>query len=74
MALHTGMGEYVYEVVENWGKLPGGWTYDIAGVGIDGSDRVYLFNRSERPIIVVDGGATFSTVGAISRPSPMLTR
>jgi hypothetical protein len=31
MALHTGMGEYVYEVVENWGKLPGGWTYDIAG-------------------------------------------
>ena len=59
MALQTGTGEYVYEVVENWGKLPGGWTYDIAGVGIDARGRVYLFNRSERPMIVVDESGDF---------------
>ena len=54
MALTTGSGEFVYEVVEDWAKLPGGWTYDIAGIAIDAKNRVYLFNRSERPMIVVD--------------------
>jgi hypothetical protein len=54
MAILTGGGEYVYEVVENWGKLPDGWNYDVAGVGIDSKNRIFLFNRSERPMIIVD--------------------
>lgn len=59
MALQTGQGEYLYEVVENWAKLPDGWTYDVAGVGIDAKNRVYLFNRSDRPIIIVDTDGKF---------------
>ncbi len=51
MAWQTGIGQYVYEVVENWARLPDGWTYDVAGVGVDAKNRVYLFDRSETPII-----------------------
>lgn len=57
--MQTGSGEYTYEVVENWARLPGGWTYDVAGVGIDAKDRIYLFNRSERPIIIVNSDGEF---------------
>ena len=59
MALQTGIGQYVYEVVENWARLPGGWTYDVAGVGVDAKNRVYLFNRSETPIIIVDSDGNY---------------
>jgi hypothetical protein len=59
MAIQTGSGEYQYEVIENWARITGGWTYDIAGIGVDGKDRVYLFNRSERPIIIVDRDGKF---------------
>jgi sugar lactone lactonase YvrE len=59
MSIQTGKGEYVYEIVENWAKLPGGWNYDVAGIGIDAKHRVYLFNRSERPIIIVDRDGNF---------------
>lgn len=56
MAIHTGAGEYSYEIVENWAKLPGhnDWNFDVAGIGVDAKDRVYLFNRSDRPVIIVD--------------------
>lgn len=59
MALRTGGGEFEYEIVENWAALPGGGTYDIAGVGVDARDRVYLFNRGETPIIIVDTDGNF---------------
>jgi hypothetical protein len=52
--MQMGTGSHVYEVVDGWGKLPGGWMYDVAGVGVDAKDNVYLFNRSERPVIVLD--------------------
>jgi sugar lactone lactonase YvrE len=56
MAIETGAGEYQYEVVENWARIPGrnDWQYDIAGIGVDAKDRVYLFNRGATPIIIVD--------------------
>lgn len=54
MPVITGSGDYQYEVVENWAKFPGAWSYDVAGIGVDSKDRVYLFNRGETPVIVVD--------------------
>jgi DNA-binding beta-propeller fold protein YncE len=56
----VGQGAYRYEVVENWEQLPSGWTHlDVAGVATDSQDRVYVFNRSEHPVIVYDRDGTF---------------
>ncbi len=56
----VGEGEYRYEVVEGWEQLPSGWSHgDVAGVATDSQDRVYVFNRSEHPVIVYDRDGTF---------------
>src|SRR3990167_5910856 len=60
MATTMGKGEFIYEVVEGWGKLPDGWSYrEVAAVGVDRQDRVYLFSRGEHPIIVFDRDGSF---------------
>ena len=56
----VGNGEYTYEPVENWAKLPPGWSFkEIGGVGVDRSDNVYIFNRGEHPMIVFDREGNF---------------
>jgi hypothetical protein len=51
----VGEGKYRYEVVEGWEQLPEGWSHgDVAGVATDSQDRVYVFNRSEHPVIIYD--------------------
>jgi hypothetical protein len=57
----VGTGTYTYELVEEWAKLPAGWTLGQTGIVTDASDRVYLFNRSEHPLIVLDRDGTFFT-------------
>lgn len=59
MALQTGGGEYLYELVEEWGEMPNKWTYDIAGVGVDSKGKVYMFNRGDVPIVVLDSKGKF---------------
>ncbi|HYZ62447.1 MAG TPA: peptidyl-alpha-hydroxyglycine alpha-amidating lyase family protein [Acetobacteraceae bacterium] len=55
-----GEGEWRYEPVEGWGKLPPGWRFkEIGGVGTDRQDRVYVFNRGEHPMIVFDRDGNF---------------
>ena len=55
-----GSGDYTYEIVENWAKLPPGWSFkEIGAVGVDGQDRVYVFNRGEHPMIVFDRDGNF---------------
>ena len=55
MSIIVGSGEYRYEVIENWGKLPDGWHYgEVAAVGVDSKDNVYVFARSEHPMMVFD--------------------
>lgn len=54
-ALRVGYGTYVYEHVPGWGKLPDGWEWNHAvGIGIDALDRIFVYNRSAHPIIVLD--------------------
>jgi DNA-binding beta-propeller fold protein YncE len=51
----VGGGQYVYEVNEDWAKLPGGWAMPAAGVTVDSEDRVYCFNRTpDHPVVVFD--------------------
>jgi sugar lactone lactonase YvrE len=44
-----------YEVVEAWEQLPAGYVHrDVAGVAVDGEDRVFLICRGDHPIISYD--------------------
>ena len=50
-----GNGAYAYEVNQDWARLPDGWAFgDVAGVGVDSLDRVYVFNRGPHPMMVFD--------------------
>jgi hypothetical protein len=54
----VGNGAYSYEPVENWAKLPPGWSFkEIGGVGVN--DNVFVFNRGEHPMIVFDREGNF---------------
>lgn len=49
-----GSGKYTYEVVEGWGKLPEGRDLGlVSGMACDSQDRVYVFNRSPQPAVLV---------------------
>ena len=57
----VGTGTYTYALVEDWAQLPAGWTLGQTGIVTDSRDRVYLFNRSAHPLIVLDRDGTFFT-------------
>ena len=49
-----------YSVVEGWEQLPKGYAHrDVAGVAVDGEDRVFLICRGDHPIIVYDQKGNF---------------
>jgi DNA-binding beta-propeller fold protein YncE len=50
-----GTGDYRYELIENWAKLPQGETFgNASAVATDSQDRVYLFQRKDPPVLVFD--------------------
>jgi DNA-binding beta-propeller fold protein YncE len=57
----VGADKYTFELLEGWGKLPEGWILGQTGIVTDSRDRVYLFNRSEHPLIVLDRDGNFLT-------------
>ena len=68
----VGTGAYTYELVEDWAQLPAGWTLGQTGIVTDARDRVYLFNRSAHPLIVLDRDGAFLTSwgkGSYRRPT-----
>lgn len=56
-----GGGAYRYEVSgDEWGDLPDGWSYrEATSVAVDANDMVYVFNRGEHPVIVLDPDGRF---------------
>ena len=60
MTAHLGAGDFRYRVEEGWGELPPGWSFrEVAAVGVDHRDNVYVFNRGEHPVIVFDRAGRF---------------
>ena len=55
----VGTGQYTYELIDNWAQLPAGWTLGQTGIVTDSRDRVYLFNRSDHPLIVLESDGSF---------------
>ena len=56
----VGSGEFTFEAVGEWAKLPPGFTFgDVAAVGVDRRDHVYCFNRGQHPMIVFDRDGNF---------------
>jgi len=55
-----GTGKYTYEVISEWAKLPNGWTFGwIPGVAVDSKDRVFVYSRSEHPLVIFDRDGNF---------------
>lgn len=55
-----GSGRFQYQVVDNWAKRPRCWPFtDVAGVGVDSRDKVYVFTRSPHPVMVFDKDGNF---------------
>ena len=51
----VGEGSFRYELVEGWSKMPASWDIgDVPDVAVDSQDRVYVFTRSEHPVVVMD--------------------
>ena len=55
----VGKGKHTYEIVSGWGRLPDGWVLGQTAIVTDSEDRVYLFNRGEHPLIVLDRDGNF---------------
>jgi len=60
MTVTLGSGAYEYRVIENWAKLPDGWSFkEVGAVGVDRKDQVYVFNRGDHPMMVFDREGNF---------------
>src|SRR5439155_21804267 len=60
MGVTVGSGDYRYEVIEGWVKLPDGWTFrEVAAVALDKKDQIYAFTRGQHPITVFDRDGNF---------------
>ena len=60
MAIIVGNGDYKYRIVEDWAKVPDGWSFkEVGAVGVDAKDNVYAFNRGEHPVMVFDRDGNF---------------
>ena len=74
----VGESALTFELIPNWERLPSGWSHgDVAGVASDSSDRVYVFNRSEHPVIVYDSQGRFLKSwgeGVFTRPHGITIR
>lgn len=48
--------EHAYRVVHGWPRLEEGYALgQVAAVGVDGENRVFVFHRQDPPVLVIDG-------------------
>ncbi len=56
----VGDGAFRYRVHDDWAKLPDGWDFlEVADIGVDRNDNVYVFNRGDHPMMVFDRDGNF---------------
>ena len=59
-AVKLGSGQFTYEVVVGWEKLPPGYSWrEAVAVAVDSKDRVYVFSRGEHRVVVFDSDGNF---------------
>ena len=57
---NVGTGKYTYQLVENWARLPHGQEFGACmDVATDSQDRVYVFQRTDPPVLVFDRDGTY---------------
>ena len=60
MTVTVGSGNLTFQPLEEWEKLPDGWSlHECPGVAVDSQDNVYVLTRGEHPIIVFDRDGNF---------------
>ena len=61
----VGSGDFSYEALDSWGALPSGFVWgQIGSVSVDSNDRVYVFTRTEHPIMLFErDGRYVGTMG-----------
>ena len=58
--MEFGSGDFKYELAEGWGKLPQGFEWgQISSVAVDSQDRVYVYTRTNHPLMVFDRNGNF---------------
>ncbi|MAZ60360.1 MAG: hypothetical protein CL753_07860 [Chloroflexi bacterium] len=59
--------KYDYELVQSWGTLPGGMTFGtVSSVASDSQNRVYVYQRKDPPIVVLDSDGNYLNSWGIS--------
>ena len=56
----VGIGDYKYEVVEDWAKLPDGESFAmVSAMAADSQNRIYAFQRKDPPVVIFDSDGNF---------------
>lgn len=57
---HLVGGGFAYEQDDDWAKVPAGYEFpEAAGVAVDESDNLFVFNRGPHPVLVFDKNGNF---------------
>ena len=71
--MKVGTGEYTYELIEDFAKLPEGQSFGlISRVTSDAENRVYVFQRKDPAVLIFDRNGKFLSSwgeGVFSSPS-----
>ena len=56
----VGSGDFKYELIENWGKLPEYFEMDDpVDIAVNSQDRVYVGSRGNHPVLIFDQDGKF---------------
>ena len=59
--------KYDYELIQSWGNLPDGMTFGVvSSVASDSQNRVYVYQRKDPPIVVLDSDGNYLNSWGIS--------
>src|SRR5687767_12822005 len=71
----VGTGKYTYELIQDFPKLPAGQSFGVVStVATDSQDRLYVFQRTDPPVVVFDRDGNYLKtwgIGAIADPHGM---
>ncbi|MSU62363.1 MAG: hypothetical protein EXS31_08205 [Pedosphaera sp.] len=58
--VEVGKDSFRFAAADSWHHCPPGYAWsEVAGVACDSRDRVYVFSRSEHPVVVFESDGTF---------------